>query len=315
MGKALLLFVLALSTLFSTGILNMSRQSLESVNTYSDHYRQLAARNAAVSGVYMSFSKLSQDSTWRSGFNGSDALSLDGSVVNVNLVDSSEWRVNIESIASNENISDTIWVVLRMPPDLEETAIFSTDAITNVLTFDDPGDGGNLNSSLQIENAPEMIPFDKDALIALAQSQTIPSSHVINVDYAPPDGWPNWSFYYDFPANTKPNVTWIKGDLVVNGNKDIYGIFVVEGDVTVTITGNSKLYGVIYLPNLGSVIIHGGGSPSDMSVYGGIFANGPVTGTGNHIFVQLFKEYMEFFSKYQQSKNLYILSWTESNFY
>jgi hypothetical protein len=325
MGKALLIFVLALSTLFSTGILNLNRHSLESVNAYSDHYRQLAARNAAVSGVYMSFSKLYQDSLWRSGFNGSDALLLDGTVVNVNLVDSSGWRVNIESAASYENLSDTIWVVLRMPPEIGDLAIIATDFVdtNSIETFNDstdcigdPTDDINENPDLMVWDAPEMIPIDRDSLINLAiMQEAIELGHIITTDVTIKKNWPaNESFYWDYPANTIPNVTHVMGNLKVQGNATIYGIFIVEEDVILEAVGTPRVEGILYLPNYRTVNLAGTGIPG-FNIVGGIVCNGNVIGSGD-IEIQYDRDYMEMFmDHFQESRNLYILSWTESNFY
>ena len=308
MGKALLIIVLALSTLFSTGMLNLNRHSLASVDEYSAHYRQMAARNAAVSGVYMSFSKLYQDSTWRSGFQN---LSFNNSIVSVNIDSLSEWDIEIEATASYENVADTIDVVIRMPPELSGTAIFTTDTVINTVAWDSTG---NLDSTLLVMNAPEMIPFDKNAMISIAASQP---GHIINTDFEPPKDYPNGSFYYD-AINNIPNVTYVQGDLTIKGGTTIYGIYIVEADVLFEQIGNSRVEGVIYMPNNGRIEFTGGGTPKDANITGGVFADGPLIGNANanqKLKVQYKAEYMKLFSKYQLSRNLYILSWTESNFY
>lgn len=322
MGKSLLLFVLVLSVLFGTSILNLNRHGLESVSKYGDHYRQLAARNAAVSGVYMSFSELYQDSTWLSGFQN---LSLDSSLVNVNLDTLSEWRRKIRSIASYENISDTIWVMLRMPPELGDLAIFATDFIdtNSIETFNDstdcignPTDDINENPSLMVMDAPEMIPIDKDSLYNLAIIQeALEPGHVITTDVTIKNDWPaNESFYWDYPANTIPNVTLVMGNLKVQGNATIYGIFIVEENVNLEAVGTPRVEGIFYLPNQRTVNLSGTGIPG-FNIVGGIVCNGNVIGSGD-IEIQYDRDYMNMFSDhFQESRNLYILSWKESNFY
>jgi len=311
MGKALLIIVLALSTLFSTGMLNMNRNSLASVDEYSAHYRQMAARNAAVSGVYMSFSKLYQDSTWRDGFNN---LSIDGSTVHVDVSTLSSWDVKLTSRATYENISDTIEVVLRMPPELGDLAIYTTDSVENVIAWDELN---NEDPSLIVEHAPEMPPFDKKALIDSSDSQ----GHTVDASsspFAPPKNYPNNSFYYD-AAKKIPNVTYVKGgNLVVKGGTTIYGIFIVESDVIFEQLGSARVEGIIYMPNNGSIQLLGGGNPHDPNIIGGVIVDGAVDGTASapkKIKVQYKEEYMKLFSNYQFSRNLYILSWTESHFY
>jgi len=52
--------------------------------------------------------------------------------------------------------------------------------------------------------------------------------------------------------------------------------------------------------NNGSIVGHGGGSPTESSVTGGIVANGEVNGTGNHITVRYNSEYMGKFGEHEQ---------------
>jgi len=281
----MLIIALGFSTLFGTITLNMSRHSLDSIRSFSDHYAHTMARNASTSGVYMTLSKLYQDNTWRGGFSN---LSLNG---------------------SDLNVTKTSEVLLGLPPDLADLAVFVTDTIDNVSIYDEMG---NPDPTLAIENAPEMLPFDKDGLVSLAQSQNTPSSHVIAGDFAANNNWPNGNFYYDEPNNI-PNVTHVLGNLTVGGGTDVYGIFVVEGNVT--LDGNARVQGVIYLPNPGSIVIHGGGNPNESSITGGVFANGSINGTGNHISVRYKREYMEIFGSFQTAKNMFIVSWKESPSY
>jgi len=308
----MLIIALGFSTLFGTITLNMSRHSLDSIRSFSDHYAHTMARNASTSGVYMTLSKLYQDNTWRGGFSN---LSLNGSDLNVTLYDMnsdpnlSAMALRVESSATYENVTKTSEVLLGLPPDLADLAVFVTDTIDNVSIYDEMG---NPDPTLAIENAPEMLPFDKDGLVSLAQSQNTPSSHVIAGDFAANNNWPNGNFYYDEPNNI-PNVTHVLGNLTVGGGTDVYGIFVVEGNVT--LDGNARVQGVIYLPNPGSIVIHGGGNPNESSITGGVFANGSINGTGNHISVRYKREYMEIFGSFQTAKNMFIVSWKESPSY
>lgn len=308
MGKALLIIVLGLSTLFGTITLNISRHSLESVQTYSSHYENNAARNAATSGVYMALSRLYRDNTWRTGYQGLKLGSVD---LNVDLQDHnddphlSSMELRVVSTGTYANLNKTTEVRLGIPPDLADLAIFCTDTIINVNVYDE---SRNPDPSLAIQNAPEMLPYDKNAVVALAVAQ----NHVINGDFAAPDGWPTndptKDFYWVSP--TIPNVTHVKGNFTVNGGRTVYGIFVVEGNAI--LDGNSRLEGVLYLPNPGGIVIHGGGDPKESSVTGGIFANGYVSGSGNHISVQYDSDYMAIFGQFQLAKNMFIISWKET---
>ena len=311
MGKALLILVIGFSTLFSTSILNMSRHTLESVKTFSHHYEYANARNAATSGVYMSLSKLYQaimnDSLWTTGFTN---LTLNDTELNVDIQDDTEdfnlssMELRIVSTGTYGDISKTIEVLVGIPPDLADLGVYCTDSldedidVTDTLGFENP--------DLVIQDAPEMLPFDKDGLVAYAMSQDLPSSHVKNGDFVPTTGWPNGSFYY---SGTTPNVTWVKGKMTLNGNVKVWGIFVVEGNVE--LNGGTSVEGVLYLPNPNSIVINGGGNVDD-SVVGGIFANGSIYASSNKINLEYYPEYMSKFAEFQQSKIMFIVSWVET---
>lgn len=308
MGKALLIIVIGFSTLFATSTLNMSRHTLESVRNYSNHYENLTARNAATSGVYMSLSRLYRaimnNTTWTTGFSN---LTLNSTTLNVDIQDDSEdpnlssMELRIVSTGTYGEITKTINVLVGVPPDLADLAVFVTDTIVDVTTLNE---SGAPDPSLVIENAPEMLPFDKESLVALAVNQ----SHVIDGNFTPPNNYPTNNFYHVSP--TIPNVTHVKGNMTVLGSAEIYGIFVVEGNAT--LNGGARLNGVLYLPNPGTIVIHGGGDPKESSITGGIFANASVNGTGNHITVKYESDYMALFGQFQLAKNLFIISWVET---
>ncbi len=309
MGRALLILALGFSTLFGTMTLNMSRHSLESVRSYSNQFSNTVARNAATSGMYMTLSRLYRNNTWRTGFTN---LTLAGSTLNVDLQDSNEdptlsiMELRAIATATYENTTKTVETLLGIPPDLADLAVYVTDTVINVTALDE---SRNPDPSLIVQNAPEMLPFDKDGLVALAASQ----SHVINGDFAAPDNWPTndptKDYYWD-SVNDIPNVTHVKGSLTIGGGTQVYGIFVVEGNAI--LDGNARLEGVLYLPNPGTIVINGGGDPKESTITGGVFANGSMDGQGNHITVEYSSEYMAIFGEFQLAKNMYIISWRES---
>ncbi|MDZ7319665.1 MAG: hypothetical protein ONB11_10945 [candidate division KSB1 bacterium] len=309
MGKALLMVILGFSALMGTVTLNLSRRSLESVQTYSNQYAITAARNAATSGVYMSLSRLYRSNTWRTGFSN---LNLNNAILNVDIQDNTEnpllssMELLVVSSATYAGTTKSIEVRLGLPPDLADLAVFVTDTVSNVTVLDE---SRQPDPSLMIQHAPEMLPFDKASLTALAVAQ----NHVINGNFSAPDNWPTndptKDFYWNL-ASAIPNVTHVKGNLDVGGGRNIYGIFVVEGNAT--LDGNSRLEGVLYLPNPGSIVIHGGGDPKESTITGGVFANGSINGTGNHITVEYESDYMEIFGGFQLAQNMFIISWRES---
>jgi hypothetical protein len=145
--------------------------------------------------------------------------------------------------------------------------------------------------------------IDDSTLIAMATAQ----SQVVVGDFEPPHGYPFFSFYY---SGTVPSVTYVQGDLKVQGGRTVYGIYLVEGDII--LAGSSRVHGVLYLMNPNNVVIYGGGSPTESSVTGGIVANGDVDGTGNHISVHYNSEYMGVFGNFEDtSKSKEIFLWRE----
>lgn len=188
---------------------------------------------------------------------------------------------------------------------LGEFAIYCTGDVDNVTALDEEG---NEDPDLMISNADSLPPIDYLGLTDMALNQ----GHLIfDGNFKPPNNWPNGSFYFSAGV---PNVTHCINDMTVNGGRDIYGIFVVEGNVK--LNGSSRVYGIIYLPNLESevlqVTVDGGGSPGTSSVQGGIIANGDVIGNGSHITVRYVEEYMNFFGEFEKPSDTYrIVRWME----
>jgi len=305
MGKALLIIVLGFTTIMSTVTLSVNRRSLESVENFSEHYKISMARNVATSGINMALAKITEDSTWRSGYYNLSVSDADFDVLvqDHNTIPSmSSMELRLESTAIYDDIAKTIDVLLGIPPDIADLAVFCTDTIENVTIYDE---NRVEDPSLAIQNAPDMLPFDKQSLVNLAQTQ----GHVHAGDFTPGNNYPNGDFYYDAPNNI-PNVIHVSGNITFSGGKTAYGIYVVEGNAVMD--GSARLEGVIYLPNPGSIVIHGGGSPKESSITGGVFANGYMNGTGNHISVEYDPDYMEKFGAFQLAKKMYIISWSET---
>lgn len=305
MGKALLIIVLGFTTIMSTVTLSVNRRSLESVENFADHYKISMARNCATSGINMALAKVTQDSTWRSGYYN---LSLGDGSIDVNVQDHnttpslSSMELRLESTSTYDDVSKTIDVVLGIPPDIADLAVFCTDTIENVTIKDE---NGIPDPSLAIQNAPDMLPFDKQGLVNLATAQ----GQVHAGSFTPGNNYPNGDFYFD-AGNSIPNVIHVTGDVTFSGGRTVYGIYIIEGNAVMN--GNARLEGVIYLPNPGSIVIHGGGNPSESSITGGVFANGYINGTGNHISITYDPDYMEKFGAFQTAKKMYIISWAET---
>ena len=105
-------------------------------------------------------------------------------------------------------------------------------------------------------------------------------------------------------------MTKVTGDFTAGGGRTFYGIYVIYGNAT--LNGNSRLEGVITCPDPSSLVVYGGGDPKEANITGGVFINGDVDGTGNHIHIKFDSEYMGVFAEFQFQKNLYVVKWLES---
>jgi hypothetical protein len=100
-----------------------------------------------------------------------------------------------------------------------------------------------------------------------------------------------------FKTGSTPNVTYVTGNLEVKGNSCLYGIWIVDGSVT--ISGTPRIYGVLYLPNVTSTIVNGGGTKSESVVTGAIVSHGSITGNAKDLSVSHKPTYMNAFCKFK----------------
>ncbi len=216
-------------------------------------------------------------------------------------IDEEAEELTLISTGDIERAEKGVEVKMNYYPPIGDFAVFSTDDINNVTALDEAGDP---DPSLMVENAPFLPDMDDSTLIAMATAQ----GHVeTDSVFIPSHGYPNFNFYF---TGTTPNVTWVQGDLQVNGGRTVYGIFVVDGSIT--LNGSSRIEGVLYMRNSSNVVIHGGGNPTQSSITGGIVAAGEINGTGNHIIVHYNSEYMGRFEAHEQSRTVSrVFSWRE----
>lgn len=229
----------------------------------------------------------------------SETVDLYGGSFELSLVDQ-DTVIVLTSTGGMDAGSKGIQVIMKYRPPIGDFAIYATGDIDNVDALDEDGDP---DPALMVDNAPSLPDIDTPALIAMATAQ----GHVYTSDVTPSHGYPNFNFYFSAGI---PNVTYVQGDMTVNGGTTIYGIFIVEGDIR--LNGSSRVEGVLYLTNPNTVVIHGGGNPTESSVTGGIIANGDVDGTGNHITVHYNAEYMGAIADFETiQEGREILSWKE----
>jgi len=208
--------------------------------------------------------------------------------------------LTLTSTGDSDRAEKGVEVKMNYRPPIGDFAIFSTDNITNVTTLDE---AGAPDSSLAIANAPFLPDMDDSTLIAMATAQ----GHVeTGNEFKPAHGYPNFNYYF---SGTTPNVTWVQKKLKVLGGRTVYGIFVV--DEGIKLVGSARVEGVLYMRNNFDILGTGGGPPPGSIVTGGVVANGPVNGTGNHITVRYKSEYMGKFGEYEELVLGQIFSWRE----
>lgn len=200
-------------------------------------------------------------------------------------------------------VTRTIVIITTSRAPLEDLALYATGNVTRVDVLDE---FGTPDSTLMEENQGELPEIYDQNLIDMATAQGQVQADAV---FYPTDGYPNGDFYYSDPT---ANVTHVLGDLWVQGGRTIYGIFLVEGNITME--GSSAVKGVLYTKNPSSNVSYGGGDPNDSSVTGGIIAYGDVTGAGNHISIMYNPVYMQSFVTFGNvtaEGGLQVKSWTE----
>jgi hypothetical protein len=291
MGRILLILLLGFAASFGILAQSKSNRYMDSVDRVVAQFSSYSANNASTSGAYMALNRLFRNIDWRTGYNN---LILAGDTFSVVIQDNSidaalgPNRIRIRSTGRNKEVMDLTQVMIWKGK-FGDFAIWAKDSVTNVTTKDSLG---NVDPNLLVENAPFMPNIDEAGMISEAVSQ----GHQQAGGFEPNDGYPeegededDRDFYYDDVAKT-PHVTHVQGDFRVRGGRTVYGIFLIEGNAY--LEGNSRVQGVLVLPNPSSTVIHGGGNPSESSVTGGVLTWGTVDGTGNHISVTFKPSYL-----------------------
>jgi len=194
----------------------------------------------------------------------------DAEITKIDTFIANSGRDALEVVAESENCTRRISAEIEKLPGV--LAIETTSSVTKVDVRDQ---NNNPNAELIDENRAALHTIDNSNLQTIAQAQGQDTSA-----FSPPNGWPNWS-YYNTPG--VPNVTWVNGNLTVNSNDDVYGIFVVNGNVDIGY--GAQVHGIIYAINGGNTVKLNGPVLHN-SVEGGIISEGPVDGA--HGFLNLF---------------------------
>ncbi len=303
MGKTLMILLVGFTVSFGLLAASKSRRFVDSVDRVVEQFTSYSAKNAATSGAYMALNKLYISNAWRTGYNN---LVIAGDSVSVVIDDQSTdstlaaKRVRVRAIGHNKNTSQMSQALL-FDGNFNQYAIWVKDTVENVVARDA---SDNPDSSYLMFNAPFMPNIDQSALITQASAQSQVQS---GANWIPSDQYPNNSFYN---YGSTPNVTHVQGDMLVMQNRVVYGIFVVEGDVT--IQGNGLVRGILYLPNTSSAIIGSGGDPSeDAKVRGGVIVWGDIDGQNRPVRVRYEPTFMSSFKNNFAPNNppMRVLSW------
>jgi hypothetical protein len=183
-------------------------------------------------------------------------------------------------------------LIIRVLPGqgLRDKAIVTTGTVSGVVALDSL----RVEDPLRLISRADSIPTIKED--SLEMMSTMQGHDKFVATYKPPNGYPNGSFWQ--ADGVTPNVTHVFGNLDLAGNEDFYGIFIVEGNVT--LKGTTRFHGVLYLPNVKSTIIKGGGTPAGSTIEGAIVSHGDISGNGSHITVEHDPTFMNVFCRFQK---------------
>jgi hypothetical protein len=295
MGRTLLIVLLGFATSFGILAQSKNRRMLESVDRMVESYATYTIKNTSNSGAYLALNKLYLNPSWNAGF---DNIFIGGDSLVVGVTSGGANLVYVTSKAYNDDSTDSVRVTL-FNAKFSDFAVWSKDSLLSNLTVKDSLN--NNDTSLLKAPAPFMPDIDSDSLVALATIQ----SHYYNGDLTATDEYPNNDFEY---AGSTPNVTVVKGNLEVAFGAEVFGIFIVDGDVT--LHSDSFVRGVIYLPNASSTITNVG-VLDDATVRGAIILRGEIDGGLRGITVRHWPEYVQPFANYFVPNNpaVHVLSW------
>lgn len=284
MGKTLLILLAGFAISFGILAQSKNQRYLDSVDRMVNQVAEYSAKNASTSGVHKALNQLYLDPSWRGSY--SD-LAIAGGTANITVVDDSAGAApKAHQVKIRSASGSTTTEVVVFDSEFHDFAVWAKDTVINVITRDSTGAE---NTDLLVQKAPFMPKIDKDGLYSEAMDQGHLCAEDIFSHFHPGDGFPNDSFYYDSTVVTqRPNVIHVDGDLHVRDDRTVYGIFIVEGDVL--LDENSRVRGVLYLPNASSRIYNN--DNDDSRVTGGIVTWGTVDGENDYIIVRHRPEYL-----------------------
>jgi hypothetical protein len=320
-GKNGSVLVICLMVLSILGVLSLWAGKVASLNrmTAFNHVRQLQSHYLAEAGIDLSLAAIRENPLWRGDTpgitpTGKGAFDLKGvtgsyeiTVYDATDDGNGEWDsrlpggiLTLFSEGSCFEAYQSISCKIKLSPSTEKSVVSPRIAVLSAGDITVAGgtpalvgldELGREDISMIRQNTvlPEM---NQTALKAMADGVY----RVLDDEAFDESLSKRITFWRDSPADTQPYITWVTGDMILTGEKTLYGIFLVEGD-RVSFSGEIRLHGVLFAPNALEVKIPGEGSFGSPSIRGQVVTGaGGVKSTGSEIGVQLVGEYVEAFS-------------------
>ena len=183
--------------------------------------------------------------------------------------------INLYVDVSSGPVSNSLLVQLQGAGGSLNYAIFASGSVNDQTTLDSTGAEDN---SLIYQNAPSfptVLELTLDTVATFLDTLDSVGRKHAGATFQPVNGYPTGAFYH---ASGLPNVTIVDGDLIIDEDVTVFGIFVVGGDVTFNTPGwfsnGGRVNGVIYMKTAGEPCE----LKRDSRVRGAIYTKGTVTG-------------------------------------
>ncbi len=283
-----IIFVMTL-TLMGLGSMVLIRSEGESIAVQA---QAIQAEYATASAVYYGAARLSQG-TW-----GSESFTIGGVTVNLDTFQlSGDTYLNVLAVSGDIENEVSIRLVEK-----QMQAIYTEGSVSGIRVYDSTA---TLNSGAMEQNVPELPAVDYALLDTLSDMQLNTQAG----NWTATNNFPSASFYN---VGVTPNVTHVTGNMTVPAGVTVYGIFMVDGNLTLQSASgpDGTIIGVVYMPNSTSTVTMG----SWTVVNGGIMATcnivGPPWWQFAYGLVTHVPDYTRVFSQFHDPIGLGIDSWT-----
>ena len=277
-----LIFVVTLALMGMGAAMLMRNEGVSIAKTAE----RVQADYAAESGVFFGIKAIEKG-----------VLTTDNNEMNISVGNASVY-INLESDGGNQQLSVTsdygnsssTVVVDVQSGTIADRVIIAKSSISGIKAYNESGIEDN-NLLLQNTDIPTI---DVAALYALSS----PSGQNHDQPVANWSPLNNYLGSFFVPGTGQPNVTHVYGNLNVGTNIQIWGIFVVDGSVT--LNPGSNVQGVIYVVNSSNTYMDRIWYGATIRVNGGVVTNGDVSASwlGN-VKVQHNPTFMQAFAAFQ----------------